>query len=747
MTAPMANADCEICITLQMGLHKEHINVNRDSLDLPFIRQKAQQFIEKLCPNQAFMLQRILLFRHNYESPNVLQLLNDTDEINNGTVIEVVITHKNERPAHPHILNVHSYYAPTFCDYCGEILVGLVRQGLKCSKCSLNFHKNCAFAAHNNCSCSGGEAEPPDSTNFGLPHTFVVHTYKKPTVCKYCNNLLVGIVKQGLQCRDCKVNVHKKCASALSSDCRMDCQACVVKSSNDSMEVDTSTATEKLSSDGVVINSHHHAEEVSTGDLIQLTRIPGQAAIRHSRQRALPVLMEGWLLHFTNHNRARKRHYWVMDATGISLFHCPQGASRCYKFIPLGQILGLRPYNGPPIDPSGPPHCFEIQTAHTVYFVGENLDWYAKHIFKGSPAALPQLPRRESGVGLAVAQKWIAAIHQALLPPKLPQEKLTPIVPSEDADEIKDTHVALEFSNLYQINQQEELGSGQFGTVYGGVHRSTGRKVAIKVIMKSRFGRKQKEQLRSEVAILQNISNAGIITLEAMFETRDRVFVVMEKMEADMLEMILSSRLGRLSERITKFLIFQILNALKYLHSHDIAHCDLKPENVLLNSPDNDFPQTKLCDFGYARIIGENTFRRTVVGTPAYLAPEVLLKKGYNKSLDLWSVGVVIYVTLSGTFPFNEGEEIADQIKNAAFMFPPNPWNEISNDAIDLISQLLKVNLMSPMEERLCIEDCLAHKWLNDRQLYLDLRNLEQQLSLRYLTSPQDDDKYFNEHL
>lgn len=101
------------------------------------------------------------------------------------------------------------------------------------------------------------------------------------------------------------------------------------------------------------------------------------------------------------------------------------------------------------------------------------------------------------------------------------------------------------------------------------------------MILKSRFGRKQKEQLRSEVAILQNISFPGIITLEAMFETRDRIFVVMEKMEADMLEMILSNRIGRLTERVTKFLIIQILKALKYLHSQDIAHCDLKVRFLL----------------------------------------------------------------------------------------------------------------------------------------------------------------------
>jgi protein kinase D len=103
----------------------------------------------------------------------------------------------------------------------------------------------------------------------------------------------------------------------------------------------------------------------------------------------------------------------------------------------------------------------------------------------------------------------------------------------------------------------------------------------------------------------------------------------------------------------------------------------LKPENILLTS-DSDFPQVKLCDFGFARIIGERSFRRSVVGTPAYLAPEVLRNKGFNRSLDMWSVGVIVYVSLSGTFPFNEDEDINDQIQNAEFMYPPNPWREVT---------------------------------------------------------------------
>lgn len=197
--------------------------------------------------------------------------------------------------------------------------------------------------------------------------------------------------------------------------------------------------------------------------------------------------------------------------------------------------------------------------------------------------ALFPLPPPDSGIGAYLARSWETAIRQALMP--VTNSSMTCVESSEPEEKITD------ISQIYQIFPEEVLGSGQFGIVYGAIHRKTHRSVAIKVIDKLRFPTKQEAQLKNEVAILQNLQHPGVVNLERMFETPERIFVVMEKLKGDMLEMILS--IGRLNERVTKFIVTQILVALKYLHSRNIVHCDLKPENVLLSS-DAEFPQVKV---------------------------------------------------------------------------------------------------------------------------------------------------------
>uniref|UniRef100_A0A4W5N5T1 protein kinase C n=1 Tax=Hucho hucho TaxID=62062 RepID=A0A4W5N5T1_9TELE len=726
---------------------------------------------------------KILLFKHDTGTNNILQLVKATQDIQEGDLVEVVLSAAatfEDFQIRPHALNVHSYRAPAFCDHCGEMLFGLVRQGLKCDGCGLNYHKRCAFSIPNNCSgarkrrlsttslnssqslrlstseslSSVGEArrfytgrpvhlDKILMSKVKVPHTFAVHSYTRPTVCQYCKRLLRGLFRQGLQCKDCKFNCHKRCAYKVPNDCLgetigdmlspsvdhevpMDYSSEYADSDKSSLMDDSDEAcsipgsfSPESSQDGVSGDQRYTHTHFANIPLMRVVQ-----SMRQTTRRSSTSIKEGWMVHYSNKDTLRKRHYWRLDCKCIILFQ-NNTTNKYYKEIPLSEILEVRPSGDFTLVPPGTsPHCFELVMGAMRYFVGEDPNVH-----------IPAL-----GVGREVAKAWEGAIRQALMPVIFqdapPIEGHTPHRQASVSISVSNSVIQenVDIGMVYQIFADEILGSGQFGVVYGGKHRKTGRDVAVKVIDKLRFPTKQESQLRNEVAILQSLRHLGIVNLECMFETPEKVFVVMEKLHGDMLEMILSSEKGRLPERLTKFLITQILAALRHLHFKNIVHCDLKPENVLLASAEP-FPQVKLCDFGFARIIGEKSFRRSVVGTPAYLAPEVLLNQGYNRSLDMWSVGVIMYVSLSGTFPFNEDEDINDQIHNAAFMYPPNPWKQISPDATDLINNLLQVK----MRKRYSVDKSLSHSYLQDYQTWLDLRELETKLGERYITHESDD--------
>ncbi|KAM9294225.1 serine/threonine-protein kinase D1 [Gastrophryne carolinensis] len=820
---PPSPAGHGLSLHIQIGLSREPVVLPEPGeLSLGAVREMACSIVDQKFPECGFygMYDKILLFRHDPTSENILQLVKSEADIQEGDLIEVVLSASatfEDFQIRPHTLYVHSYRAPAFCDHCGEMLWGLVRQGLKCEGCGLNYHKRCAFKIPNNCSgvrkrrlsnvsltglssirtvsseavsISSEETllqkspsepfirekrastQPPYAgrpiqldkillSKVKVPHTFVIHSYTRPTVCQYCKKLLKGLFRQGLQCKDCKFNCHKRCAPKVPHNCLGEVAINgdllspgledVLMEELSDVESDPTCSMEDM--DEPLIPDNGSGCQSENGDIqdpdqdqdssdrmispsasnnIPLMRVV--QSVKHTKRKSSSVMKEGWMVHYTSKDSLRKRHYWRLDSKCITLFQNDTG-SKYYKEIPLSEILCLEPAKNLSLLPPGAnPHCFEITTANIVYYVGESLP-------------LPLAPETgnngvvNSGVGMEVARMWEIAIQHALMPvnPKGAnggniQHRDVSLSISVSNCQIQEN---VDISSVYQIFPDEVLGSGQFGIVYGGKHRKTGRDVAIKIIDKLRFPTKQESQLRNEVAILQNLHHRGVVNLECMFETPERVFVVMEKLHGDMLEMILSSEKGRLPERITKFLVTQILVALRHLHFKNIVHCDLKPENVLLASSDP-FPQVKLCDFGFARIIGEKSFRRSVVGTPAYLAPEVLRNRGYNRSLDMWSVGVIIYVSLSGTFPFNEDEDIHDQIQNAAFMYPPNPWRETSSDAIDLINNLLQVK----MRKRYSVDKTLNHTWLQDYQTWLDLRELECKIGERYITHESDDPRW-----
>uniref|UniRef100_A0A8C3MUT9 Serine/threonine-protein kinase n=1 Tax=Geospiza parvula TaxID=87175 RepID=A0A8C3MUT9_GEOPR len=734
-----------ISFLLQIGLTRETVTIEAQDLSLSAVKDLVCSIVYQKFPECGFfgMYDKILLFRHDLNSDNILQRITSAEEIHEGDLVEVVLSALatvEDFQIRPHALYVHSYKAPTFCDYCGEMLWGLVRQGLKCEGCGLNYHKRCAFKIPNNCSGvrkrrlsnvslpgaglsvpRPAQAEHTSSASeerccpepskripswsgrpiwmdkmvlcrVKVPHTFAVHSYTRPTICQYCKRLLKGLFRQGMQCKDCRFNCHKRCAPKVPRDCLGEVifngePASPGQDLDMPMEVDSS----EMNSDGSRVlddaeepsppedkiffmdpsdlDTDKDEEAVktispSTSNNIPLMRVV--QSIKHTKRKSSTMVKEGWMVHYTSRDNLRKRHYWRLDSKCLTLFQNESG-TKYYKEIPLSEILQVtQPRDFSHVVQGSNPYCFEIITDTMVYFVGEN---------NGSTHHSPVLAA--SGVGLDVAQGWEKAIRQALMPVTPQPSVCTAAGQGKDHKELSlsisvsncQVQENVDISSVYQIFADEVLGSGQFGIVYGGKHRKTGRDVAIKVIDKMRFPTKQESQLRNEVAILQ------------------------------------------------------ILVALRNLHFKNIVHCDLKPENVLLASAEP-FPQ--------------KSFRRSVVGTPAYLAPEVLRSKGYNRSLDMWSVGVIVYVSLSGTFPFNEDEDINDQIQNAAFMYPPNPWKEISSEAIDLINNLLQVK----MRKRFSVDKSLSHPWLQDYQTWLDLREFETRIGERYITHESDDARW-----
>uniref|UniRef100_A0A3Q4MJ77 Serine/threonine-protein kinase n=1 Tax=Neolamprologus brichardi TaxID=32507 RepID=A0A3Q4MJ77_NEOBR len=764
-----------VSFLLQIGLTRETVNLEASDLSLSAVKDLVCSIVDQKFPECGFfgMYDKILLFRHDLNDENILQRLTAAEDIHEGDLIEVVLSAQatvEDFQIRPHALYVHSYKAPTFCDYCGEMLWGLVRQGLKCEGCGLNYHKRCAFKIPNN--CSGVRKRRLSNVSLPGPSLSVPRPLPAENAVVVLDEVSSDFHRSPSLCIcslvDCRFNCHKRCASKVPRDClgEVDFNGEPASPGPDSdttmdtMEVDSnymdcgrgmddpdepSTPDERMfEMDSPLLDREKDEEPIKTISPSTSTNIPLMRvvqSIKHTKRRSSTVVKEGWMVHYTSRDNLRKRHYWRLDSKSLSLFQNDTGA-KFYKEIPLSEILQVelcRDYSN--LAQGSNPHCFEIITATMVYYVGEN---------NGSHYHSPALAA--SGVGTEVAQGWEKAIRQALMP-VTPQPSVASA--AGQGKDHKELSISISVSNcqvqenvdiasVYQIFSDEVLGSGQFGIVYGGKHRKSGRDVAIKVIDKMKFPTKQESQLRNEVAILQNLHHPGIVNLECMFETPERVFVVMEKLHGDMLEMILSSEKSKLPERITKFLVTQILVALRHLHFKNIVHCDLKPENVLLASAEP-FPQVKLCDFGFARIIGEKSFRRSVVGTPAYLAPEVLRSKGYNRSLDMWSVGVIVYVSLSGTFPFNEDEDINDQIQNAAFMYPPTPWKDISAEATDLINNLLQVK----MRKRYSVDKCLSHPWLQDYQTWLDLREFETRRGERYITHESDDarwEEYADEH-
>jgi len=259
-----------------------------------------------------------------------------------------------------------------------------------------------------------------------------------------------------------------------------------------------------------------------------------------------------------------------------------------------------------------------------------------------------------------------------------------------------------------QYEFKSELGRGAFSIVYLTVHKATGSHYAVKVINKKDLGKDYEKNLKMEVDILKKVNHPNIIALKELFDTPDKLYLIMELVTGgELFDKIVEK--GSYTESEASQLVRKIVSAVDYLHNLGIVHRDLKPENLLLKRADNDL-EIAIADFGLSKIVGQQMMMQTACGTPSYVAPEVLNASGYGKEVDMWSIGVITYILLCGFPPFygDTVPEIFEQIMEANFDYPEEYWGSVTKEAKDFINKLLVVDA----DKRLSAVDALKHPWL-----------------------------------
>lgn len=272
----------------------------------------------------------------------------------------------------------------------------------------------------------------------------------------------------------------------------------------------------------------------------------------------------------------------------------------------------------------------------------------------------------------------------------------------------------------YDIDEQQVFGTGAFSAVVFGRCKQTGQERAIKVMQKSTLTGKKAEMVAHEKEILRRVRCPYIVKLFECIETEERVYMVLEKMDTDLYEWIRNHK--KLCEQDASKVCRALLIAVNYLHQHNVVHRDIKPENILINDVDT----VRLADFGLAKVLSNDMVSATPCGTSFYIAPEIIRGIQMNgvkpllttshevKFVDMWSVGVVLYIMLAGTPPFvgqirskKEREDLLKKIDRGV-LFPDQRWKSVSHDARDLVEGMLTLDT----GRRLTAAQALNHRFI-----------------------------------
>lgn len=267
------------------------------------------------------------------------------------------------------------------------------------------------------------------------------------------------------------------------------------------------------------------------------------------------------------------------------------------------------------------------------------------------------------------------------------------------------------FKNNYDLVGRE-LGRGKFAVVKKCVEKTTGKEHAAKFLRKRRKGQDCRGDILHEIAVLESAeANPYVVALHEVYETPSEIILVLEcAAGGEIFNQCVADNDEAFTEKDVIRLARQILTGLACLHRNNVVHLDLKPQNILLTSA-QPLGDIRIVDFGLSRRVDSTTEVREILGTPEYVAPEILNYEPISTASDMWSIGVLIYVMLTGESPFlgEEKQETFLNISQVNVDYSQDVFQGISDLAVDFIQSLLIKN----PRKRATAEQCLNHPWLN----------------------------------